>query len=214
METLQILVRLAQLGGISASLVFLYLSYRLLEGEQQRPEGVRSDMLSAIRNFMFFSLAFLVLGVLTQAGQYLRERFFPQDDRTRIVLGNYTITTGTALPNKIALIEERGHDITLIRDADRSNYVVYVAIRPQQGMSFFNGEYPVLLGPYDFGTTAEFGVQLTSGQIASLGTGCIEYRVFGYYGTVLPATSNASAPFSPSTHRERIKLFDQQYACP
>jgi hypothetical protein len=59
------IIKLVQVGGLSAALGFLYLGYQLLSREGEKPEP-SSRMLMEIRMFNCFALLFFVVGTTVQ----------------------------------------------------------------------------------------------------------------------------------------------------
>jgi hypothetical protein len=219
MELLQVLVQLLQLGGIGASLAFLYLGYRLLENEQKlrdnanNPASARPEVLAGIRSFLMFSLLFFVIGVLAYAGLYLLERSYPRDDFTQISLSDFELDQASRI-FKYAFSETRSADLQLVRNDKRSDYKIYLALRAQVPNQFLDGEFVSLLGPFQFGTLQQRVAMLTPEQVSLLGTGCVEYFLFGYVGGEQLVMSSESKSFKPGPHRDKIKVLDSRFSCP
>jgi len=79
----------------------------------------------------------------------------------------------------VAFSEAGFSDIPVIENRKRGTYAIYVAMRARQTTGPLAGEYPVLVGPFGFGSVASVDRDLTDAQFAALGSGalgsCVQY---------------------------------------
>lgn len=221
---MSILVDLAKLGALGASLAFLYLSFQLLKGEQDlkdrdgNPAAPRPSILSAIAKFRAAALTFLIVGVileffLTQGPAIIAgvNQSILNKAMLRIRFNNWEF----APENKYVSFgfeENRSDTVGYIPSAMKEQYSVYVGIRKKDATAPDQGQYAIMLGPYAISNQHDLDRTLTDDEMAELGNGCVLFSVFG----VLRTGNNAPVldrPFRPAETSAHIALFNWAVAC-
>ena len=89
----------------------------------------------------------------------------------------------------------------------RDKYDVYVGLRTRQSTRPLTGEYPILIGPFDFGSTANQQKPVTAEQVAQIGD-CVQFVLFG-----VEKNSVLSEPFKPASMATRPVVFNKASSC-
>jgi hypothetical protein len=108
-----------------------------------------------------------------------------------------------------SLEETTFSDSPFIQQEDRSEYDVYVAARHPAAARFNEGEYPVLIGPFDFGRRSDVVASITEQQMTALGSECIQLVLFA-----LQRSSQPKVPFLPSKLMIKPKVLHAVQSCP
>ncbi|MGC2082967.1 MAG: hypothetical protein WA702_06335 [Bradyrhizobium sp.] len=219
-----ILVDLAKLGALGASLAFLYLSFQLLKGEQElkdrdgNPAQPRSDILAAVVNFRRAALTFLVVGVLLE--------FFLTQGPVVIAAINQSVFNKSMLRVRFnawefspetkylsfGFEENRSDTAGFIPSALKNQYAVYVGVRKKDASAPEQGEYKVMFGPYSISNQHDLDRTLTDEELAQLGNGCILFTAFG----VLRSGNNTPSlakPFKPAEAQTPLAVFNWAATC-
>jgi hypothetical protein len=219
-----ILVDLVKLGATGASLAFLYLSYRLLKGEQTlkdkdgNPVSPRPELLVAIANFRRAALTFLVVGVLleffvSQGPAVLAavNQSILKNDMVRVRFSDWEFAPET---KKITFSfeENRADSANYVPPAIKNKYAVYVGIRKKDATASGQGAYDLVLGPYEISNQNNLERTLSDSEIAMLGNTCVQFTAFG----VLKSENGAAditKPFLPASSPFRSAVFNSATAC-
>jgi hypothetical protein len=169
MGALNALMKLIQLGGIGASMAFLLLGYNLLRKEQSRDGDARQNILNSIHEFLRYSLIFFGCGVSAYIAIFFMERHFHiqksiASSQLRFSAWHFQ---GANQRIEVSLEETTFSDSPFIQQEDRGQYDVYIAARQPAPTRFSEGEYPVMIGPFDFGRRPDVSASVTEQQVFS-----------------------------------------------
>lgn len=213
----EILVQLVQIGGIGGTLAFLLLGYNLLVNEQGlkdaqgNPSTPRPQVFDAIYRFLRYALVFFAVGIAAQVGITLmqdRLQRWNQLDVVQLIFDRWFYDPAN---NRtiVSFSEVAFSDAPVVEKAKRQNYDVYVGMRARQATRPLAGEYPVLLGPFDFGPAANQERAVTAEQITQLG-GCVQFVLLGVAKNGAPL----SEPFKPANLSTPPVVFNTVSSCP
>jgi hypothetical protein len=221
---MDILVSLAKLGAIGASLAFLYLSFQLLRDEQAlkdkngNPTPPRPLFLIAIANFRRAALTFLIVGAvleffLSQGPQVLAavNQSILKNDLVRVRFADWEFTPES---KKIAFSfeENRADTAGYLPPAIKNKYAVYVGIRKKDATAPGQGQYDLMLGPYPISNQNHLEKVLSDSELSALGTSCVQFTAFG----ILKSENDAAdftKPFMPAASPNRVTVFNSATAC-
>lgn len=110
---------------------------------------------------------------------------------------------------EVSLEETTFSDSPFIQQEDRGQYDVYIAARQPAPTRFSEGEYPVMIGPFDFGRRPDVSASVTEQQVSQLGSGCIQLVLFA-----LQRSSPPKVPFLPSRLMMKPKVLHAVQSCP
>jgi len=210
-----ILVQLVQVGGIGGSLAFLLLGYYLLSKEQDKRDGQNNpvppsqQIIDAIYRFLRYALVFFAVGTAVQIGMTVMQdqlRRWGQSDVAQLIFDRWYFDR----PNSRAIVsfsEAAFSDSPVVDKQSRDKYDVYVGLRTRQSTRPLTGEYPVLIGPLDFGSTANQEKPVTAEQVAQFGD-CVQFVLFG-----VEKNSVLSEPFKPASMATRPVVFNKASSC-
>jgi hypothetical protein len=99
-------------------------------------------------------------------------------------------------------------DVPVIAKSKRGEHDVYVGIRSKQATKPTVGEYPVLLGPFNFISTSNEEKVLTADQITRLGA-WVQFVLFG----VAKNSESLAEPFKPAALSTKPVVFNTASSC-
>jgi hypothetical protein len=221
---MSILVDLVKLGAIGASLAFLYLSYNLLQNEQQlkdkdgNPAAARPDFLREFSRFRTAALTFFIVGVvleffLSQGPLVLAavNQSILKNDMVRARFADWEFAPETRKVS-FGFEENRADSAGYLPPAIKNKYAVYIGIRKKDATAPGQGQYDLMLGPYPISNQSNLERILTDAELAALGADCVQFTAFG----VLKSDSDAPdivIPFKPAASPGRVAIFNSATAC-
>jgi len=212
---LEVLVQLVQIGGIGGTLAFLLLGYKLLADERAMTDAqgnrvARPDVFEAIYKFLRYALVFFVVGIAAQVGITLmqdRLHRWGQSDSVQLIFDRWFYDDDNKRAT-VSFSQATLSDRSGVERAKRSDYAVYVGMRARRASKPQAGEYPVLLGPFNFGPAQEQEKQLTEEQKTLLGK-CVQFVLFG----VANSEQELAEPFKPAMLATRPVVFSSVSSC-
>jgi hypothetical protein len=219
-----LLVNLVKLGAIGASLAFLYLSFQLLRGEQTlkdkdgNPVPPRPLLLVAIANFRRAALTFLIVGALleffvSQGPEVLAavNQSILKNDMVRVRFADWEFAPET---KKITFSfeENRADSAGYVPPAIKNKYAVYVGVRKKDATAPGQGQYDLVLGPYQISNQNNLERTLSDSELAMLGNTCVQFTAFGILKSENDAT-DVKKPFMPAASPIRATVFNSATAC-
>jgi hypothetical protein len=219
-----ILVDLVKLGAIGASLAFLYLSYDLLQKEQQlkdkdgNPAAARPEFLREFSRFRTAALTFFIVGVvleffLSQGPLVLAavNQSILKNDMVRVRFSDWEYSPEI---NKLSFgfEENRADSAAYLPPAMKNKYAVYVGIRKKDATAAGQGQYELMLGPYTISNQSNLERILTDAELAGLGNGCVQFTAFGVLKSEIDSP-DIVMPFKPAASPSRVSTFNSATAC-
>jgi hypothetical protein len=221
---MSILVDLVKLGAMGASLAFLYLSFRSLKIEQTlkdkdgNPAASRPPMLAAIANFRRAALSFLVVGALlefflSQGPEVLAavNQSILRNDMVRVRFADWEFA-----PEKkkitFSFEENRADSANYIPPAIKNKYAVYVGVRKKDATAPGQGQYDLVLGPYQISNQNNLEQTLSESELAMLGNTCVQFTAFGILKSENDS-ADITKPFVPAASPIRATVFNSATAC-
>jgi hypothetical protein len=210
------IVTLIKVGGVAASLAFLWFGYDLLNKELGKkdkdgnPVPLSDLAAKAIYTFMGFAALFFVLGAGLQIGDYLiRTPTVPA--LYRLVLSEWSIDRKSGEIEASIVEQENAQKQALTAD-QRGDFKVVLGVRDRQATAPDAGTYPITLGPFDFGDNTNLKSTVTPEQIASLRSKCADFVVFA-----IPIARTTDLPpsgaFTPATFGNELRVLSRSYSC-
>jgi hypothetical protein len=217
---MQILVDLVKVGAIGASLAFLLLSFWLLRAEirlkdaKNDPLPPRRWNLVAIFAFMIFSLLVFIGGVVSEillSNSPLIVSYFLRDDVVRVRFSGWEYRPED---KKILLgfLEEARNIDYYVPQKQKQDFDVYVAVRKRDAMSYKQGSYPVLIGPYGIESQPDIEKVISDGDLAQLGSECIDLVAVGIERKD-GRPAEIVSPFTPAKIAAKTIIFNWAYVC-
>jgi hypothetical protein len=212
----EILVKLVQIGGIGGTLVFLLLGYYLLWKEQDKkdaqgnPFAPNQVTIDAIYRFLKYALVFFFVGIAAQVVMLFTQdtlRRWNQPAMSQILFDRWFYDPGQSRVI-VSFSEIDFADVPVITKSKRGERDVYVGIRSKQATKPTVGEYPVLLGPFNFTSTSNEEKALTADQITRLGA-CVQFELFG----VAKDSGSLAEPFKPAVLSTKPVVFNTASSC-
>lgn len=215
-----ILVQLVQIGGIGGTLAFLALGYHLLWQAQNRRDANENPVppdpltIQSIYRFMTYALVFFAVGIAAQIGTLFAQetiKFWNQPSLSQLLFDRWRfIAPGKRL--SIAFSEAGFEDAPVVPKSQRGAYQVYVGVRAKPQAGPLAGAYPILFGPFSFGSVRELEKALSEEEFTALGGGaagsCVQFVLFG-----VDKETQVSAPFSPASLASAPIVFNNVFSC-
>ncbi len=211
-----ILVQLIQIGGIGGTLAFLALGYHLLWQAQNRRDANENPVppdpltIQSIYRFMTYALVFFAVGIAAQIGTLFAQetiKFWNQPSLSQLLFDRWFYDPGESRVT-VSFSEIDFADVPVIANSKRSEHDVYVGIRTKQATKPTVGEYPVLLGPFNFASASNEEKALTADQITRLGA-CVQFVLFG----VAKDSEAFAEPFKPAALPTKPVVFNTVSSC-
>jgi hypothetical protein len=215
-----ILVQLVQIGGIGGTLAFLALGYHLLWQAQNRKDGsgnpVPPDKLTiqSTYRFMSYALVFFAVGTAAQLGTLFAQetvKRWNQPALSQLLFDRWKFFTA-AKRLDIGFSEASFEDAPVIAKSKRGAYNIYVGVRAKPTTGPLAGAYPILFGPFSFGSIRALERDLSAEQFAALGSGepgsCVQFVLFGVEKSV-----EIVEPFNPGSLAPAPIVFNNVFSC-
>ena len=212
----EILVQLVQIGGIGGTLAFLLLGFYLLWKEQDKKDAQGNPVppnqltIDAIYRFLKYALVFFFVGIAAQVVMLFTQdtlRRWNQPAMSQLLFDRWFYDPGESRVI-ISFSEIDFADVPVIAKSKRSEHDVYVGIRTKQATKPTVGEYPVLLGPFNFASQSNEERALTADQITRLGA-CVQFVLFG----VAKDSESFTEPFKPAALPTKPVVFNTVSSC-
>jgi hypothetical protein len=215
-----VLVQLIQIGGIGGTLAFLALGYHLLWQAQNRTDGQKNPIppdkltIQSTYRFMSYALIFFAVGTAAQISTLFAQeaiKHWNQPALSQLLFDRWVLLT-TTKHLSVAFSEAGFDDAPVIPKSKRSAYNIYVGVRAKPVTGPLAGTYPVLFGPFSFGSISSLEKDLSAEQYAALGSGapgsCVQYVLFGVEKSV-----QVVEPFDPGTLSPTPIVFNNVFSC-
>lgn len=217
---LDFLLKLVALGGLGASLAFLYLGYRLLK-EERGLKAPRTSILISIFGFLAIAFVFFIAGsgvelvfrAMPDFGKEVVEAMIKNLSRNHYIRKHFREADFklSEMKLKYIVVDDVFDSTRFVEQDNLKNFLFFVAIRPSSTIPDEKGAYLITDGPYRPGTQPIGDLKFTEEQAKAFSNKCALLVIFA-----IPATlgNEASKPFNPERFSgENLHIFDRRELC-